>query len=154
MIFLLTKVCNQRTFALRMLRGREDNLDQGSKACTLAFKDANWMFRFIFFMLSPRYIKASAMHHSKHCPFMNVYEMIAQHRALQTRPMIIWIWTFLVVAPNISLLLAYETKTSIHLPVPFVLPIYLLHLLSDILSFRPERLTRPLSLVGDHRCHT
>lgn len=27
MIFLLTKVCSQRTFALRMLRGGEDNLD-------------------------------------------------------------------------------------------------------------------------------
>lgn len=50
--------------------------------------------------------------------------------------------------PKYLLTLTYETKTSIHLPVPFTLPLYLLHLLTDILSSRPERLTGPLSLVG------
>lgn len=88
------------------------------------------------------------MHHSKQCPFRNVYEIIAQHWASQTRPMVSWIWTFWEIAPNSSLLMAYKNKTSIHLPVPFTFPLYLLHLLTDILSSHPERLTEPLSLVG------
>lgn len=74
--------------------------------------------------------------------------MIAQHWASQTRPMVIWIWTLWEIAPNSSYLLAYKTRTSIHHPVPFTLPLYLLYLLTDILSSRPERLTGPLSLVG------
>lgn len=82
------------------------------------------------------------------CITQNVYKMIAQHWALQTGPMVIWIWTFWEIAPNSSLLLAYKIKTSIHLPVSFTLPLYLLHLLTDILSSCPGRLTGPLSLVG------
>ncbi len=101
----------------------------------------------LFFMLSPSFIKASAMHHSKNYQFTSVYETIAQHQASQTRPLVIWIWTFWEIAPNSSLLLVYKTKTSFHFPVPF-LPVYLLHLLTDILSGRPERWTGSLSLVG------
>lgn len=45
-----------------------------------------------------------------------------------------------------------KPETSTQPSVPYILPVHLLHLLSDILSSRPERVAGTLSLVGDHRC--
>ena len=68
--------------------------------------------------------------------------MIAQHRASQTRPILILM--FWEIAPYSSLLLPYQNFPPLSLPVP----LHLLHLLADPLSSRPERLTGLLSSLG------